>query len=57
MKFRYDGAGERVFPTVGVTVQPGDVFDGPDDFQHVDVTPVVDKKPIKSASSDATEGE
>lgn len=55
MKFTYSGADERVFPTVSVTVMPGDTFDAPDDFSGVDVAPVANK--TKSAPSDTTEGE
>jgi hypothetical protein len=36
MKLTYKGTDERVFPTLGITVKPGDEFDAPDDFTHPD---------------------
>ena len=38
MKYKYTGTDERVFPTLGITVQPGDEFDAPEDFSHPDCT-------------------
>ena len=39
MKFTYNGEDERVFPTISLTVAPGDTFDAPDDFVAPDVVP------------------
>ena len=36
--FTFNGAQAMVFPTIAVTVQPGDSFDAPDDFIAEDVT-------------------
>lgn len=38
MKLKYIGTDERVFPTLGITVKPGDEFDAPEDFSHPDFT-------------------
>ena len=35
--FKYTGEGERTFPSIGKTVQPGDEFDAPTDFDSADV--------------------
>jgi hypothetical protein len=37
MKVTYKGTDERVFPTLGITVKPGDEFDAPEGFTHADV--------------------
>jgi len=37
-KFTYNGSDERVFPSISVTVQPGDSFDAPDDFSAFNVS-------------------
>ena len=37
--FVFNGEQAMVFPTIGVTANPGDVFDAPDDFVADDVTP------------------
>ena len=37
MKYKYNGTDERVFPSVGVTVKPGDEFDAPEGFVAADV--------------------
>ena len=38
MNFTYTGTDERTFPSIAVTVNPGDSFDAPDDFSAPDVT-------------------
>jgi hypothetical protein len=60
MKLKYNGTDERVFPTLGITLKPGDEFDAPEGFAHSDCNPVGYAKPaatptpapIKSAASD-----
>ena len=37
MQFTYNGSDERVFPSIAVTVQPGDTFEAPDDFSAANV--------------------
>jgi hypothetical protein len=37
-KYTYTGSDERVFPTIAVTVKPGDSFDAPDDFSANDIS-------------------
>lgn len=61
MKYQYTGSDERVFPTLGLIVQPNTEFEAPDGFTASDVSPVAGdtaaKKTNKSAPSDPTEGE
>lgn len=62
MKYTYSGTEERVFPTLGITVKPGQEFDAPDDLSVADVTPagakVAPKAPLNpSAASDIKAGE
>jgi hypothetical protein len=65
MKQTYHGTDERVFPTLGLTVKPGDVIDAPEGFSHPDFTvggaakpAVPTPTPIKqSAASDTKAGE
>jgi hypothetical protein len=38
MKYKYNGTDERVFPSIGITVKPGDEFDAPEGFDHFDCT-------------------
>jgi hypothetical protein len=66
MKYTYNGTDERVFPSIGITVKPGDEFDAPEGFDVADVTPAGSKpsfpkptEPIStvSAASDKKLGE
>ena len=43
MKFKYIGETERVFPTLKLTVKPGEEFDAPDNFAAPSVIAVADK--------------
>jgi hypothetical protein len=60
MKLKYNGTDERVFPTLGITLKPGDEFDAPEGFAHPDCAapgfakPAAPQTPapIKSAASD-----
>jgi hypothetical protein len=54
MKFTYTGSDERTFPSISVTVKPGDSFDAPDDFSATDVTPATKNK---VATPDSTVGD
>ena len=36
--FTYTGEGERVFPSIAVTVKKGDTFEAPDDFSAPNVS-------------------
>lgn len=38
--YKYTGEDERVFPTIGITVKPGDSFEAPSDFIALDVLQV-----------------
>jgi hypothetical protein len=65
MKYKYNGTDERVFPSIGITVKPGDEFDAPEGFVVADVTPAGSKPSIPqptptttvSAASDKKLGE
>ena len=45
MRVTYKGTDERVFPSLGTTVKPGDVIDAPEGFSHPDFTVGGDIKP------------
>ena len=69
MKVTYKGTDERVFPSLGTTVKPGDVIDAPEGFSHPDFTvggtakpsfttaPKEETQTNQSAASDTTVGE
>ena len=62
MKYKYNGTDERVFPTLGIIVKPGDEFDAPDNLDVPNVVPAGAHKatpvpPATSAASDSTLGE
>ena len=46
MKLTYKGTDERVLPTLGITVKPGDEIDAPDDFAHPDFVAGGAAKPV-----------
>jgi len=57
--YQYNGDEEKVFPTLGVTVKPGDTFDTTDEVISADVTLASAPKkttPTPSAASDTTQG-
>ena len=58
--FTFNGEQAMVFPTIGVTAQPGDSFDAPDDFTVDGVTSAKASKKvtatIETAPEPATEG-
>lgn len=47
MKYKYIGETEKVFPSIGVTVKPGDEFDAPAGFVSIDVQ-AVNVKPVEA---------
>jgi hypothetical protein len=53
-KFVYNGEAELVFPTLGVTVSKGDIFDAPDDFTAANVAPVKGKSKASEDTSAET---
>ena len=59
MKYKYTGTDSRVFPTLGITVKPGEEFEAPDKFDVPNVVPAGAHKstPATSAASDPTLGE
>ena len=52
MKYKYIGETEKVFPSIRVTVKPGDEFDAPAGFVSVDVI-TVEAKPNFSSKPKA----
>jgi len=58
--YQYNGTDAREFPTLALTVQPGDTFESKDEIISADVTlasaPKI-KTPAPSAPSDTTVGE
>ena len=63
--YTYTGDAVREFPTLVLTLNPGNTFDAPADFTAADVVPATGKKaapavtevtPAPSASSDSTVG-
>lgn len=59
MKYKYNGSDVRVFPTLGITVKPGDEFEAPENFDMPNVVSTGAKKSTiaTSAASDPTVGE
>lgn len=53
--FTYKGEGERVFPTIGVTVKSGDTFEAPADFDAPDVIQVKTVKATPAVTKEITE--
>ena len=52
MKYKYNGTDERVFPSLGIAVKPGEEFEAPDNFSAPDVIPVgAAKSAIKPATA------
>jgi hypothetical protein len=43
--FKYNGEDERVFPSIAVTANAGDIFEAPDDFVSANVISVSKKAP------------
>lgn len=58
MKLTYKGTDERVVPSLGLIVKPGDEIDAPEDFANPDFVAGSAKTQIKpSALSDTKVGE
>lgn len=62
MKVKYTGTDERVFPTLGITVKPGEEFDAPEDFvahnvEAAKATTAPKATATPSAASDTKVGE
>lgn len=51
----YKGEGERVFPSIGVTVQSGDSFEAPSDFSAPDVLQVKTQKATPAVTKENKE--
>jgi len=50
--FTYNGEYEIVFPSIAVTVKPGDTFEAPDDFTAPNVTPAKKSKPAPTVGDE-----
>jgi hypothetical protein len=57
MKLTYNGTDERVFPTLGITVKPGDEFDAPEGFSHPDCSGTKAAPTKSSFKPDARDGD
>jgi hypothetical protein len=53
--FTYKGEGERVFPSLGITVKTGDSFEAPSDFDVLDVIQVKTVKATTAVTKEITE--
>jgi hypothetical protein len=54
MKLKYKGTDERVFPSLGITVKPGDEFDAPEGFSHPDCEAAGYSKPAATPAPTPT---
>jgi hypothetical protein len=54
MKLFYNGTDERVFPTLGITVNQGDQFDAPEGFEHPDCSASGGAKPFTKTNTNTT---
>jgi hypothetical protein len=48
-KYHYHGSDARVFPTLGLTVEPDTEFEAPEGFDAPEVSPLVEKVATASA--------
>jgi hypothetical protein len=53
--FTYKGEGERVFPSIGVTVKSGDSFEAPSNFNALDVLQVKTVKATPAVTKETEE--
>jgi hypothetical protein len=53
--FTYKGEGERVFPSLGITVKTGDSFEAPSDFNAPDVLQVKTVKATPAVTKEIEE--
>lgn len=51
----YKGEGERVFPSLGITVKKGESFEAPADFHAVDVIQVKIQKATPAVTKESEE--
>lgn len=51
--FIYKGESERVFPSIGVTVKPGESFEAPSDFTSPDVVQVKIQKATPAVTKES----
>jgi hypothetical protein len=56
--YQYNGDEVKEFPTLGLTIKPGDTFDSKDEIISADVTlaSAPKKTPTPSADPDTTQG-
>jgi len=54
MKYKYNGTDERVFPTLGIVVKPGEEFDAPENFVAADVVTSTGTATIKPTTKPTT---
>jgi len=54
-KYKYDGESELYFSGLGLTVQPGDTFEGPDGLSAFGLTVVTTSKTTPAPSESESE--
>lgn len=54
MKYKYNGTDERVIPSLGIVVKPGEEFDAPENFIAVDVVTSTGTATIKPTTKPTT---
>jgi hypothetical protein len=54
-KYQYDGESELYFPSLGLTIKNGDIFDAPDDLSAPGVTLVTKSKNTPAPSESESE--
>lgn len=57
MKLTYKGDDERAFPSLGITVKPGDEIDAPEGFAHPDFVAGGASKKKAEFNSNAKDGD
>jgi len=53
-KFTYTGKDEREFPSIAITVKPGDTFDAPADFAAFNVISATPQTPTVGDENNGT---
>lgn len=51
--FKYNGEGERTFPSIGITVKCGDTFEAPSDFTAHDVLQIKTTKATPAVTKES----
>jgi hypothetical protein len=57
MKYKYTGTVERVFPSLGITLNPGEEFEAPNNFSAANVVSANESSSAKAFKSNAKDGD